>query len=121
RIPNADEALGRVLGEGRLAGLDERLLLLAVAEVGTSGGWDWIEREAREGRHESDALLALARGTPEALAVLLRLRAASGANPGELGRTLESVLRERPDSAAAIARAGSRTELAQLAELVSAA
>jgi len=120
RIPDADEALGRVLGDGRAAGLDERLLLLAVAEVGARGGWEWVERQAREGRHETDALLALTRGTPEALAVLLRLRAASGANPEELARTLEIVLRERPDSAAAIARAGSRTELAQLAELVGA-
>ncbi len=121
RIPRANEALGRVLGEGRVAGLDERLLLLSVAEVGTDSGWEWVERQAREGRHESDALLALARGTPEALAVLLRLRAASGANPGELQRTLELVLRERPDSAAAVAHAGSRTELAQLVELVCAA
>jgi len=118
RIPGADEALGRLLGDGRPTALDERLLLLAVAEVGTSRGWEWIEREAREGRHETDALLALQRGTPEALAVLLRLRAASGANSAELARALEIVLRERPDSAAVIARSGSRTELAQLAELV---
>ncbi len=121
RVPRADEALGRLLGEGRVAGLDERLLLLAVAEVGTSGGWEWVEREAREGRHESDALLALARGTPEALGVLLRLRAASGANPAELQRTLELVLREFPESAAALAHAGPRTEQAQLVELVCAA
>jgi hypothetical protein len=121
-IPRADEALGELLGEARASGIDERLLLLAVAEVGVQGGWGWVEREVREGRHEADALAALARGTPEALAALLRLRAGSGVDAEALQRTLERVLREHPDSAAALAREGrSRTELAQLFELASAA
>jgi hypothetical protein len=118
RIEGADEALAGVLSSPRADALDGRVLLLAVAEVGTPRGWEWVEREAREGRHESDALLALSRGTPEALAALLRLRAASGASPSAVQRTLERVLRERPDSAAALARSAARTELAGLCEIV---
>ncbi|MBK7643527.1 MAG: zf-HC2 domain-containing protein [Planctomycetes bacterium] len=118
RIPLAEVALGALIGSGRLEGIDEHVLLLAVAQAGTSGGWEWIERQAREGRFEADALLALSRGTPEALAALLRLRAGSGANAELLQRTLENVLRTAPDSAAALAPSASRAELVQLCALV---
>ena len=120
-IPEAAQALGELLADAHGSGIDERLLLGAVAHLGTQSGWEWVEREARAGRHEEDALRALARGTPEALAVLLHLRAASGTNALLVARTLEQVLREHPESAALLAPRGTRAELAGLFELASGA
>lgn len=118
RIEGADDALGRVLAEGRTGGLDEELLLRAVATIGVREGWEWIEREARDNAHAQSALAALARGTPEALAVLLHLRASGSTDAEELQGVLELVLREHPASAAELARRGTRSELAELVELV---
>ncbi len=117
-IEGADGALGRVLVEGRTSGLDEELLLRAVAAIGVREGWEWVEREARDGLHAESALAALARGTPEALAVLLHLRASGSTDADDLQRTLELVLREHPGSAAELAQRGTRTELAELVELL---
>jgi hypothetical protein len=121
RIPAAERALADVLADPHTFGIDAGVLLAAVADLGASSGWEWVEREAREGRHEEDALRALARGTPEALAALLHLRAASGTNALLVARTLEQVLREHPDSAASLAPRGTRAESAELFELASGA